>query len=142
MIKNIYKLFLTILIFTIIIYIYMWSDLFISIVLASSDSLTMTDLSQVVNGIAKAAKTGKWALSVGLFVMFLTRFLYAGFKDKIPKWLLPWIAVILGVIGQTLIGLGSGLDWFDSILGGITAGLTAAGSYSAFGKYIPGMKEK
>lgn len=87
--------------------------------------------------IVNAARHGHWALMVGLIVMVLTSLVNRLLKSKIPKQVLPWLAVVLGLIGEGALALHYSGDWVAAIFTGIAAGMTAGGSYSAFGKYLP-----
>ena len=92
--------------------------------------------------IVQAAKQGHWALVLGLIVMILTALVNRVFRAKIPPAILPWLAIGLGIIGQGALTLHYSGDWATAIFAGMTAGLTAGGSYSAFGKYLPGIGTK
>lgn len=96
----------------------------------------------LVKSIIEAARSGKWALLVGLAIMLITWLLNTILKSKIPSKILPWIAIGLGVISQSAFALAQGSGWVDAIIGGICMGLTAAGSYSAIGRWIPGLNKK
>jgi hypothetical protein len=96
----------------------------------------------LIKQIINAVKTGKWALLVGLVVMLLTFIVNKLIKEKIPRNVLPWLAIGLGVIGNTAFALSTGVPWMDAILGGVNHGLVAAGGWSAIGKYLPFMGKK
>jgi hypothetical protein len=96
----------------------------------------------ISKNIVDAAKAGKWALMIGFIVMLLTWLANALLLKKIPRAVMPWLAVGLSVLGQGAFTLASGASWFDAIFGGISMGLVAAGSWSAVGKYIPGLTPK
>jgi uncharacterized membrane protein len=100
------------------------------------------DPASLFKGAVDAAKSGKWALLVGLIVMLLTWILNIFLKRRIPEDVLPWIAIGLGVIAQVAFHLAAGGSWLDAIVGGISMGMTASGGYSAVGKHIPGIGKK
>ena len=98
-------------------------------------------------GIVKAAKGGQWALLIGFILMLLTWILNKLLKSKIPPKVLPWVSIGLGVLTQMAMTVAAGSvasvdTWIAAITGGISLGLAGAGSYSAIGKYLPGIKNK
>jgi len=98
----------------------------------------------MITSMIAAAKSGKWALFVGILLMLLTWLLNTLVGKKIPPKVLPWVAIGLGVIGQGAFAIAAGSGWLDAIVGGITMGTSAAGMYSAAFKYVPflGSKKK
>jgi len=99
---------------------------------ASADSPT-----DMVTGAINAAQHGQWALLVAFIVMLLTWAVNKLFKEKIPKNVLPWLAMLLGVLGDGALVLAYNGSWAAALVGGISAGMTAAGAYSALGKHMP-----
>lgn len=87
--------------------------------------------------IVAAAKQGHWALMIGFVVMLFTALVNRILKSKIPSAVLPWLAIALGLVGQGAFALHYSGNWLSAIAAGVTAGMTAGGSYSAFGKYLP-----
>jgi len=81
--------------------------------------------------------------SVVLFVVAaiaVTRLLDAGLKDKLPKWLLPYISMVVGLAGQMALGLSVGMDWKKALLYGFAAGAGGSWVYSAGAKRLPAVK--
>lgn len=81
---------------------------------------------------------GPW--SVVLFVIAaiaVTRALDAGLKDRLPKWLLPYISMVVGLSGQMALGLAAGMDWKRALLYGFAAGAGGSWVYSAGAKKLP-----
>lgn len=103
---------------------------------------TVEDIGLYVKKMVHAAQDGHWALFAGFLVMILTRLFNLLLRNKIPSKVMPWIALSLGVVGDGAFILANSGSWLDAIVGGITAGITAAGSYSIYGKHLPGLKSK
>lgn len=103
---------------------------------------TIEDIGLYVKKMVRAAQDGHWALFAGFLVMILTRLFNLLLRNKIPSRVMPWIALSLGVVGDGAFILANSGSWLDAIVGGITAGITAAGSYSIYGKHLPGLKSK
>jgi hypothetical protein len=83
------------------------------------------------------------AWSVVVFVAastILTRALDLGLGQKLPKALLPWLSIVLGITGQMSVSLIAGAGWKEALIFGAVAGAAGAGTYSAVGKRVPGMK--
>lgn len=100
------------------------------------------DTRSILSAISVAAKGGHWALLIGLVLMLLTRLFNALLKSAIPSTVLPWVAIGLGIATEVVFSIAYKAHWIDVIIGGIVAGLVAAGSYSAYGKYLPAVKPK
>jgi hypothetical protein len=100
------------------------------------------DAASMIGAIGKAAKNGHWALLIGLVLMLLTRVFNIALRNAIPSSVLPWVAVGLGVATEIIFSMANKAHWIDVVTSGLVAGLVAAGSYSAYGKYIPTIKAK
>jgi len=100
------------------------------------------DAASMLGAISKAAKAGQWALLIGLVLMLLTRLFNVILRNAIPSAVLPWIAMGLGIITEVIFSIANKAHWVDVVTSGLVAGLVAAGSYSAYGKYIPTIKTK
>jgi hypothetical protein len=87
--------------------------------------------------IVASARGGHWALMVGLIIMLVTSIVNRLLKGKIPKTVLPWLAILLGILGEGALALHHSGDWVAAIFAGLAAGASAGGAYSAFGKYLP-----
>lgn len=94
------------------------------------------DLDSLVVGIAYAAKHAKWAWLVALALMLCTYLVNRILKSAIPKNVLVWIALGLGIGTNIALALARGYGILESIGQGVTLGLAAAGGWSAIGKYI------
>jgi len=82
-------------------------------------------------------------LSIVVFVIValaLTKLLDAGLKEKLPKWLLPYVTMVMGIATQVATALIAGADWQRAILYGVSVGSLASWSYSAGVKKLPGVK--
>jgi hypothetical protein len=89
---------------------------------------TNIDITAIVN----SAQDGQWLLFAGLLLTALVqmaRALMPVISKKIPKRVMPWIIVGVGVLaagGGVLCGGGS---WQAAIIAGVTVGLGALGTY-------------
>lgn len=104
------------------------------------------DATSLVKGIFKAAKGGQWALLAGLVLMLLSWVVNRILKNKIPPKVMPWLSIGLGVAAQIVLTVAAGNaktadTWITAITGGISLGLAGAGTWSALGKYLPGLKK-
>jgi hypothetical protein len=95
------------------------------------------DLTSIIRGLFDSAKAGKWALLVGFIVMLLTWIVNALLRKRIPSNIMPWIAVALSTAIAIATAFSTGAKGLNAVIVGIQSGLVAAGSWSAFGKYLP-----
>lgn len=100
------------------------------------------DIGSLIKAIIESAKTGKWALLVGFIMMLLTWLVNKVLKSKIPTKVLPWLAIGLSTVTAVAFALSTGVGWINAIVVGVQTGLMAAGSWSAIGKYLPGIAKK
>ena len=100
-----------------------------------------TDPGGMVTGIIKAIKEGKWAWLAALVLMLLTWAFNRVLKEIIPKSVIPWVAIALGVLTQIAVNISAGTDILPAIGNGITLGLAASGGWSAIGKHVLKKKE-
>jgi len=84
--------------------------------------------------LINAVRAGKWAWAAGLFLMLLTWGLNRLLKQKIPKKVLPWLSIGLGMAANVSLSFASGADWLTAIGGGLTLGLVAIGGWEALTK--------
>lgn len=98
---------------------------------------TIDEAIGVSKKIVESARGGHWALMVGLIIMIITSIVNRLLKNKIPKAVLPWLAIALGILGEGALVLNHTGDWITAIFAGLAAGVSAGGAYSAFGKYLP-----
>lgn len=103
---------------------------------------TAEDMVGFFGQIVQAGRHGHWSLMIGLILMVLTRVFNLLLKQRVPTKVLPWIAISLALLTDGLLVKAYGGGWLTALLAGINSGLAAAGSYSAFGQYLPGMKTK
>lgn len=99
------------------------------------------DPGAIFGAIVTAFKGGAWAWLIGLVLMLATLVVNKVLKEKIPKKVLPWLAIGLGVGTNIAMSFASGLYWLEALGNGITMGLAAAGGWSAVGKLIFGKKD-
>lgn len=92
------------------------------------------DPGQMVGLLIEAFKAGKWAWAVSLILMLLTWLLNRFLKNAIPKKVVPWVAIGLGVGSNIAMSLATGLKWYEAIGSGFTLGLAAIGGWEAIGK--------
>lgn len=101
------------------------------------------DPMQLLKFIYEAFKTGKYAWAVGLILMLLTWFLSRKIlKDRVPKRVLPWLAVGLSVGTSIAVSFASGAMWLEAISGGVTVGLASIGGWEALTKLFDKDKSK
>lgn len=89
---------------------------------------------EILQLLVTAFKEGKWAWGVGLILMILTLLFNKALKGLIPKKVVPWVAIGLGVATSTMTSLASGVGWLSAIGTGLTVGLAAVGGWEAIGK--------
>lgn len=91
--------------------------------------------SQIFGFIIEAFKTGKWAWGIGLVFMLLTWILSRKIlKDKVPKRVLPWLAISLSMGASIAVSFASGMVWYTALSNGLTIGLAAIGGWEALTK--------
>jgi hypothetical protein len=91
--------------------------------------------SQIFGYIIEAFKTGKYAWGFGLIFMLLTWFLSRKvLKDRVPKRVLPWVAVGLSTGTAIAVSFASGVVWYTALSNGFTVGLAAIGGWEALTK--------
>lgn len=70
----------------------------------------------------------------------VTRLLDAGLKDRLPKWLLPYVAMVVSVAGQMTLAFAAGQGWRQALLFGFASGAGSSWAYSAGAKKLPGVQ--
>jgi len=103
----------------------------------TTQPVSSDDAGGILGAILAAAKGGKWALMVGFIVMLLTWLVNKILRGKIPSAVMPWLAIGLSMIAAVAFSLSTGAGWLNAFIVGVQSGLIAAGSWSAFGKYLP-----
>ena len=94
------------------------------------------DISGIFNGLVAAVRGGAWGLAIAFLSMLLTWLLRNFLQGKLPKKALPWISAGLGALQAIGLSLVAGIPWYWAAIGGISAGLSGAGLFSAIGKSI------
>ena len=73
-----------------------------------------------------AARAGQWNILVGVALMILiSLFNRLGMAAKIGRKYVPWVTVILGVVGSVGYGLAAGELWYTALMNGLFAGTGA-----------------
>ena len=91
---------------------------------------TPVDLDEIVEEVTlliQLFKNGQWALAVGLLLSLLIMVFRKFFEKYVPKKALPWVAVVLGIVGSVAVGLSAGVVWWQALLQGFAAGAAATG---------------
>lgn len=99
------------------------------------------DLGSIFMNIDVAAKAGNWLWLAALVLMLVTWFISRIFKHRIPKRILPWLAIGLATTTQFLLTLANGGSFLAAVGRGLSLGFATAGGYSAIGRYIPGIRK-
>jgi len=89
---------------------------------------TNIDITPIIN----SAQDGQWLLFAGLLLTALVqamRALMPVLGKKIPKRVLPWVIVGVGVLAAGGGVLAGGGGWQAAIIAGVTVGLGALGTY-------------
>ena len=94
------------------------------------------DLGGITKYIVQAIRESRWAWLVGLLFMLATWAVNRLFKERIPKKVLPWVAIGLGVGTNIALCLAGGMVWYEAIGQGLSLGMAASGGWSAFGKHL------
>ncbi len=109
--------------------------------LAQADAPVEEDLSELVETIIESGANGHWLVLTGAVIMLLVS-LVRKFWTTMPKAWSPWISVTLGA----LLAMGSawmtGQLWWQGLLTGVAAGLSAVGLYEMGGKKVLKPKPK
>jgi len=100
------------------------------------------NLGVLIKGLLESTKAGKWALALAFLMMLATWLVNKVLKQKIPPNVLPWVSIGLAIATALTTSLSTGEGWLNAVVLGVQAGLMAAGSWSAFGKYLPGIGKK
>lgn len=88
-----------------------------------------------------ALASSPWSIVAFILLsIVVTRVLDAGLKERLPKWLLPFVSMAVGLSGQISAGLVLGLGWKQSLLYGFAAGAGGSWTYSAGAKKLPGLR--
>lgn len=103
---------------------------------ASLPAADPNDPGGIFNLIVQAIRESRWAWLVGLLFMLATWAVNRLFKERIPKKVLPWVAIGLGVGSNIALCLAGGMAWYEAIGQGISLGMAASGGWSAFGKHL------
>jgi len=91
------------------------------------------DPNAAASGMVEAITSGQWGLVLGFGIMLAVWGIRIFWK-KLPKKLLPYIAVgIGGLIAFAAAMVADDSDWLGAVLAGIQAGLAAAGTWGLFG---------
>lgn len=105
-------------------------------------AVNSNDPGQIIAFMLQAIKESKWAWLIGLVLMLLTWVFNRILKNKIPKKVLPWVAISLGVTTSAMMSFASGMLWYEAIGNGVTLGLAAAGGWSVVGKSLLNKKQE
>jgi hypothetical protein len=97
-------------------------------------NIDANDPGTMLKFIVEAFKTGKWAWAVGLILMLIAWLVNTLLKSRIPKKVMPWVAIGLGVSSAVAMSFASGAVWYNAIGSGLSFGLIAIGGWEAIGK--------
>ena len=94
------------------------------------------DPAGAVSGIVQAFQDGRWAAGAGLLVMFVTWVLRRYIWKYIPKNVLPWLSLALGMIVTVAVGLVAGVVWWQALIDGLLTSAVAMAFWSTLFKHI------
>jgi len=97
---------------------------------------------EIVQFIIQAFKDGQWGFAIGLLITLLTLLFNTILKQRIPKKVVPWVAIGLGIASAVAMSFASGVVWYKAIGSGLTFGLAAIGGWEAFMKMFKKEKSK
>jgi hypothetical protein len=83
-----------------------------------------------INNIVAALVSGKWVLAGAFFVLGVVALLKQGYvstwlASKLPSAAVPYLAVVLGVLGTAASSVISGKPLLQAIISGFQSGVTA-----------------
>lgn len=99
--------------------------------------INIDDPGDLISGVVEAAKKKEWVLFAGFLLLIVTFLVDRILKQRIPKRIVPWLSVILGVASQVALYMATGRDPIEGVIAGVVVGLLAVGSYDTVGKHIP-----
>jgi hypothetical protein len=87
----------------------------------------------------KALEQGHWWLALNIGISIVTYVVDRVFKEKIPRGVLPWVAIGLSIVASFALCMHAGKGWSQSLLlgavGGFLTGSSASGLWSSLVKY-------
>jgi hypothetical protein len=107
---------------------------------ASVDQPVIEDPTSWLSGLVGAAQNGQWLVFSGFLILIFTFLINRIVKWRLPKSIVPWVSIGLGILSMTGLYLATGKNLAEGILAGVISGLLASGSYSAVGKHV-GLKQ-
>lgn len=92
------------------------------------ETLAPTQEGTYLTWVVKAVKSKNWPLLAGVILMLLL-FLAnkLGLKEKVNKKYIPWIGVIVSVLGSVGTMLITGILWYEAVIQGFLVGAAASG---------------
>jgi len=101
----------------------------------------VTDPGDTTVSLVAAAHKREWGLVVGFALMLLVWIV--GFVWKaLPSAWLPWLSLVLGVVGTVGLDLSHGLPWWRAMLTGLSTGMVSIGSWETLGRRLFGSRSK
>jgi hypothetical protein len=99
------------------------------------------DPGAAVNQLVQLAKEGRWGPFVGLILMFLIWILRKFIWKLIPKNVLPWVTLGVGMVATGAIGLGLGVTWWKVLIDAFATSGIAMAFWSLLFKHFLKPKE-
>lgn len=91
------------------------------------------DPNVATSGFVEAISSHQWGLVIGFGLMLIVWGLRLAWPKLNSKYL-PWIAVAIGGLGATGTALAAEpQNWISALLAGVSAGLSAAGTWGLLG---------
>jgi len=97
------------------------------------------NVTEHTGALVDAAHSKEWGVLAGLVLMLVVYFVGL-FWSSIPGHVLPWLSIVLGILGTVGIDMAHGLVWWKAILSGLTTGVSATGFWETLGKKIFGKR--
>ena len=99
------------------------------------------EVSDEVGLLAEAVESGAWPVAFGLFLTILVAVVRKfALGDKLPAKAVPWVSIVLAVLGSVGAGLSTGMAVGEAVLAGLAAGLAAIGGWEAVFKHVKALQ--
>jgi len=96
---------------------------------------------ETIKDLIQLAKEGRWGPFIGLLLMFLIWITRKWVWKLIPKNVLPWLTLGLGMTATVAVELSLGVIWWKTLVDGLATSGIAMAFWSTLFKHFLGDKE-